>query len=192
MLSSDNPAPERDGVWPSDSDELMDLYDELRRPIGRTMRRGAPVAPGEYLAVFHVCVFNSAGQLLIQRRQDTKRSFPSLWDITAGGAVQAGESSRAAAEREVREELGFSPELAGIRPCLTVNFDDGFDDIYAVEREISLRTLRLQASEVQDARWAALPEVLALSERGAFVPYHTGFLQLLFQMRARMGFLREA
>ena len=48
--------------------ELVDLYDENRVPLGKTAGRYARKGPGEYRTVVHVCLFNKAGQLLIQRR----------------------------------------------------------------------------------------------------------------------------
>ena len=46
--------------------------------------------------------------MLIQRRQPFKRGWSNLWDITVGGNAIAGDSSRSAAERETRAELGLS------------------------------------------------------------------------------------
>ena len=91
--------------------ELVDLYDENRQPLGRTAERHAPKGPGEYRTVVHVCLFNSRGQLLIQRRSREKTVWPERWDVSVGGGVDAGETSRQAAEREVREELGLGLAL---------------------------------------------------------------------------------
>lgn len=77
-----------------------------------------------------------------------------------GGCAQAGETSRQAAQRETREELGLDIDLQGVRPSLTVNFSRGFDDLYLVEREVDLRRLRLQREEVQNVAWASQSEVL--------------------------------
>ena len=107
--------------------ELVDLYDENRVPLGRTAERGGAKGPGELRMVVHVCIFDSAGRLLIQRRTPEKFIWPGLWDVSVGGGVDAGETSRQGAEREVREELGFPLDLSGRRPTVTVNFDGGFD-----------------------------------------------------------------
>ena len=124
--------------------ELMDIYDEERQRTGRTMERSQEPAPGDHRTVVHLCVFNAAGELLIQRRSEEKFTYPLRWDVTAAGAVAAGETSRQAAERELREELGYSLSLSGVRPVMTVNFPGGFDDFFVVEREISLQELTLQ------------------------------------------------
>jgi len=179
------------GLWKSSSaGERMDVYDENRRPTGRTQLRGETVRPGDCLTVVHVCLFDGAGRMLIQQRQSCKRSFPDLWDLSVGGAVQAGETSREAARRETLEELGLELDLSGVRPSLTVGFDDGFDDLYLLRRDVKTENLRLQAEEVRAVRWADWEQVSALAESGAFVPYYPGFLRLLFEMQDRSGFLR--
>lgn len=171
--------------------EIVDLYDENRLPLGRTAERYAPKGEGEYRVVVHICVFDSRGRLLIQQRSREKEAWPETWDVSAAGGVDAGETSRQAAEREVREELGVSLDLRGIRPSVTVNFDGGFDDFFLVERDLALEDLTLQKEEVAQARWADLPEILAMVDRGEFIGYPKGFLEYLFQTRGTFGFFSK-
>jgi len=168
--------------------ELVDLYDENRVPLGRTGERSAPRVPGEYRMVVHVCVFDSRGRLLIQQRTPEKRVWPGLWDVSVGGGVDAGETSRQGAEREFREELGFPLDLGGLRPSVTVNFGGGFDDFYILTRDLDLAALTLQREEVQAVRWAALEEILSMLGAGTFIPYPGSFLRFLFDMREQFGF----
>lgn len=168
--------------------ELVDLYDEDRIPLGRTAERHAPKGPGEYRTVVHVCIFDSRGRLLIQQRSREKDSWPEAWDVSVGGGVDAGETSRQAAEREAREELGLALDLSGVRPSVTVNFDGGFDDFFLVERDLALEDLTLQKEEVAQARWADLPEICAMADRGEFIAYPRSFLAFLFDMRGTFGF----
>ena len=128
--------------------EMVDLYDENRLPLGRTAERYAPKGEGEYRVVVHICVFDSRGRLLIQQRSREKAVWPEAWDVSAAGGVDAGETSRQAAEREFREELGVALDLTGVRPSCTVNFDGGFDDFFLVERDLGLEELTLQKEEV--------------------------------------------
>ena len=168
--------------------ELVDLYDENRVPLGRVAERHAKKAPGEYRMVVHVCVFNSLGQLLIQRRSPEKTVWPELWDVSIGGGVDAGETSRQGAEREVLEELGYDLDLTGLRPAMTVNFEGGFDDFFVVTRDLDIRDLRLQKEEVSDVRWVTLEETLAMLDSGTFIPYPPSFLQFLFESRGSFDF----
>lgn len=168
--------------------ELVDLYDENRVPLGRTAERYAKKGPGELRVVVHVCIFDRQGRLLIQRRTENKHIWPGLWDVTVGGGVDAGETTRQGAEREVREELGYPLDLTGVRPTVTVNFAGGFDDFFIVERDVDTGALTLQAEEVGAVRWVTLEELLAMVDDGSFIPYPRSFLAFLFEMRGTFGF----
>ena len=91
--------------------ELVDLYNEERIPLGKSVERYAQRRrkdSGEYRVVVHICIFNSAGEMLLQQRSMKKDAFPGMWDVSAAGGIRAGENSRQGAEREVREELGLT------------------------------------------------------------------------------------
>lgn len=63
--------------------------------------------------VVHLHVFNSKGELYLQRRPEWKDIQPGKWDTAVGGHIDLGESVEQALTREVREELGiadFTPE----------------------------------------------------------------------------------
>ena len=168
--------------------ELVDLYDENRVPLGRVAERHAKKAPGEYRMVVHVCIFGGLGQRLIQQRSPEKTIWPELWDVSIGGGVDAGETSRQGAVREVGEELGYDLDLIGLRPAVTVNFEGGFDDFFVVTRDLDLGDLRLQKEEVSDVRWATLEATLPMLETGQFITYPPSFLRFLFEARGSFDF----
>lgn len=168
--------------------ELVDLYDENRFPLGKTAERYGKKGPGEYRTVVHVCVFDTQGRLLIQQRAPEKHIWPGRWDVSIGGGVDAGETSRQGAEREFLEELGYPLQLGSLRPSVTVNFRGGFDDFFLVTKNLDLDALVLQKEEVSAVRWATLAEVLDLVDGGQFVSYPKSFLQFLFDMRNTFGF----
>ena len=167
--------------------ELWDLYTQDRQPTGLTMVRGSEHPQGYYRLVVHVCIFNSKGQMLIQQRQPFKEGWPNMWDVSVGGSVVAGESSREAAEREVAEELGLRISLEGVRPAITISFKEGFDDNYVVVRDVKDEEITLQPEEVQAYKWADEAEILQMIEDGLFIPYHRGKIELLFFLRNHMG-----
>lgn len=160
--------------------EPVDLFDENRAPLGKLAERRGERAPGEYQSIVHICIFNSRGQLLIQKRSREKKTWAELWDVSAAGGVDAGENSRQAAQRECWEELGFSLDLTDKRPAITLHIPRGFDDFYIVNCDISAEALTLQPEEVTAVRWAEKEEILQMVARQEFVPYHPAFIELLF------------
>ena len=167
--------------------ELFDLYTADRVKTGRTMVRGDAVPEGCYRIVVHVCIFDPEGRMLIQQRQPFKEGWSNMWDITVGGSAVAGDTSRTAAERETREEIGLSIDLTDVRPSLTLYWEHGFDDYYLLTRDVDPDMLRLQYEEVQTVRWATREEILRMIDDGEFIPYEKGLIDLLFFQRNHRG-----
>jgi isopentenyldiphosphate isomerase len=64
--------------------------------------------------VVHLHVFNSRGELYLQKRPEWKDIQPGKWDTAVGGHIDLGESVDIALRREVSEEIGieeFTPTL---------------------------------------------------------------------------------
>ena len=171
--------------------ELWDLYTKDRFPTGKTMVRGEKMPQGVYRIVVHICIFNEKGEMLIQQRQPFKKGFPDMWDVSVGGSAIAGETSAEAAEREAREELGIELSLAAVMPRMTVNFSEGFDDIYVIEKNVDISTLTLQYEEVQAVKWAKCEEILAMIDSGTFIPVGKKLIELLFALREYSGIFEK-
>ena len=167
--------------------ELFDLYTADRVKLDRTMVRGDAVPEGCYRIVVHVCIFDPEGRMLIQQRQPFKEGWSNMWDITVGGSAVAGDTSRTAAERETREEIGLDIDLTDVRPSLTLYWEHGFDDYYLLTRELDPASLHLQYEEVQTVRWATREEILRMIDDGEFIPYEKGLIDLLFFQRNHRG-----
>ena len=167
--------------------ELLDLYDHRRNPTGETMVRGNLVPSGRYRCVVHICVFNSAGRLLIQQRQANAPRWPNYWDVSAAGGVSSGETPQIAATRETKEELGLDIDFSNAAPAFSVTFSEGFDDFFIISKDVDLASLRLQPEEVQAVRWATQDEILAMIDDGRFIPYRKSLVDLLFFFRNHAG-----
>ena len=167
--------------------ELFDLYTADRVKLDRTMVRGEYTPEGFYRLVVHVCIFDEEGRMLIQQRQPFKEGWSNMWDITVGGSAVAGDTSRTAAERETREEIGLDIDLTDVRPSLTLYWEHGFDDYYLLTRELDPASLHLQYEEVQTVRWATREEIHRMIDDGEFIPYEKGLIDLLFFQRNHRG-----
>lgn len=167
--------------------ELWDIYNRDKTKTNKTMVRGKKFEKGAYHLVVHACIFNSKYEMLIQQRQPFKSGWPNMWDITVGGSALSGESSQTAIERELFEEIGLKIDLQDVQPHLTINFNEGFDDVYLIEKEININDLVLQYEEVQGVKWAALEEINKMIDDGVFIPYYKSLIRLFFDMRKQYG-----
>ena len=163
--------------------ELFDIYDFDRNKTGETMERGTPVPKGFYRMVVHVCIFNSEGKMLIQRRQPFKRSWSGMWDLTVGGSSVAGDTSLTAAIRETSEEVGVQLAPEELRRVLTIQSECVLDDIYVVKKDLDETALTLQYEEVEQVKWADISEIKSMIKEGSFIPYHEALIDLLFFMK---------
>ena len=87
--------------------ELWDIYDENKQPTGRTMVRDDwNMKDDEFHLTVQAAIMRPDGRFLITRRKLTKSWGAGWWEVSGGG-VLAGETSREAVIREVREETGL-------------------------------------------------------------------------------------
>ncbi len=90
--------------------EMFPVVDEDDRVIGSAPR---PRVHGDNLRhrAVHILIFNSKGEIYLQKRSQWKDRHPLAWDSSAAGHVEAGEDYDFAANRELEEELGITTKL---------------------------------------------------------------------------------
>ena len=98
------------------SQEIFPIVDEEGRVTGSATRGECHNGSKLLHPVVHLHVFNSKGELYLQKRPEWKDIQPGKWDTAVGGHIDYGETPEDALIREVREELGitdFTPERLG-------------------------------------------------------------------------------
>lgn len=91
------------------AEEIFDVVDENDQVISRATRSEVHRRGWLHRAT-HVLVFNSRGQVFLQKRSLKKDRQPGLWDSSASGHLDSGEPYDACAVRELREELGLEAQ----------------------------------------------------------------------------------
>ncbi len=94
--------------------EVIEIVNKNGKIIGNTTRQKAYQKGLLHLAV-NMFVFNSKGQVYIQKRSASKSSFPLYWDISASEHVKPGESPKNAATRGLMEELSIITNVKLLR-----------------------------------------------------------------------------
>ena len=90
--------------------ERVILVDRLDREIGTEEKLKAH-REGKLHRAFSVFIFNAKGELLLQKRSETKYHSGGLWTNTCCSHPRPAESHYGAARRRLNEEMGFDCEL---------------------------------------------------------------------------------
>ncbi|MDD3652379.1 isopentenyl-diphosphate Delta-isomerase [Immundisolibacter sp.] len=143
--------------------EWVQLVDTLDRPTGRAEKLDAHRRALLHRA-FSVFVFDRTGRLLLQRRADGKYHSAGLWTNTACGHPRPGEGLIDAAQRRLREEMGFDCSLEPVGsllyrlPVIGDLTEHEFDHLLCGQCEIDPQP---DPQEVSAWRRVAWPELLA-------------------------------
>lgn len=150
------------------AEEIVIIVDEQNQPIGAVTRKIMRQQRLIHRATY-ILVFNSAGELFIQKRSRHKDIYPGYWDLAAGGVVLDGEEYDQSARRELREELGISG--VKLRPLFDQYYEDGDNRVWGrIYACTSNGPFTLQEEEIDEGRFIALTEIATLSESEPVTP----------------------
>jgi isopentenyldiphosphate isomerase len=129
--------------------------------------------------VVHLHVFNSAGDIYLQRRPEWKDIQPGKWDTAVGGHIDYGEAPDEALQREVREELGitgFTPVFIG-----KYVFESSRErELVYVSRTTYDGEIRPSAEELDGGRYWSMDEIREAMGKGVLTPNFESEFQRFF------------
>lgn len=110
---------------------------------------------GKLHRAFSVLIFNSKGELLLQKRAKIKYHSPGLWSNTCDGHPKPNKRLESEAKKRLREEMGFECDL---REIFNFTYKRKVGDL--IEHEIDHIFLgefegkpRPSEEEVEDYKW---------------------------------------
>jgi isopentenyl-diphosphate delta-isomerase type 1 len=144
-------------------EEYIDIINQDGSKTGEVKLKSEVHKSGNWHRTVHVWILNRENKLLIQLRSPSKIQDPNLWDISCAGHISAGEDSKTAAMRELKEELGisvFTEELKLISEVTDQSVTNGetfinneIHDIFLIRKDIEIDEMTLQDDEVSEVKW---------------------------------------
>lgn len=139
-------------------EELFDVVNE-RDEVIDCQTRSTVHRLGLMHRAAHILVFNTAGQVFLQKRSLKKDRQPGKWDSSASGHVNAGEDYDACAVRELREEISlqlFATPLRLFKLAASTETDQEHVWVYRCEAE---GPFDLNVEEIERGQWFAPAEI---------------------------------
>ena len=142
------------------SEEIFDVVNERDEIIGRETRREVHRTGLKHRAV-HVFVFNSRGEIFLQKRSMRKDCSPGLWDSSASGHLDCGEDYDACVVRELREEIGLSVSTCPKRVFKVNACEETGQEFVWLYQCASEGPFTLHPEEIERGDWFTLERVTA-------------------------------
>lgn len=134
-------------------DELFDVVNDKDEVTHQATRHEVHEKNQLHRAV-HILVFNKNRELFLQKRSRLKDKNPQLWDSSAAGHLDAGESYEHAAQRELAEELSIEIDSENLQHLKTLNPTEKtgweFIALYLARHD---GAVRFPCSEVEAGMW---------------------------------------
>lgn len=161
--------------------ELIDVLDEFGNPTGQVETKEEIYKKGLWHRSSHIWIENDNQELLVQKRNPNKQTFPNLWAISVAGHVDSGETSRQTAVRELKEEVNLDVKPEELEFLFTIKrvqpYKDSyirvFDDVYLLHRNIDVEKTKLQVEELTDIKYVYYQYLEDIFKGGDkdYVPY---------------------
>jgi len=159
--------------------EFVVLVNEHDQPLG-TMEKMEAHKKGVLHRAFSVLLFNTKGEMMLQKRARTKYHSGGLWTNACCSHPLPGESVMAAAHRKLLQEMGIE---ANLRPGFTFLYQATFDNgLHEHELDHVLFAVFdgepvLNPNEAEDWKWMSREALTADIDR--FPHRYTAWFKIL-------------
>ena len=136
-------------------DEIIDVVDVDNNIIRQAPRYEVHNKKLMHRSV-HILVFNSQGNLFLQKRSMIKDENPGLWDTSAAGHVDSGEDYLHCAERELEEELGISVAMDEVMR-IPAQLATLWEHIHVYK---CVTNNKINKQEINEGRFWSMPEIM--------------------------------
>lgn len=156
--------------------ELFPVVDEQGNIVGSATRGECHSGTMLLHPVVHLHVFNSKGELYLQKRPDWKDIQPGKWDTAVGGHVDLGESVEMALLREVREELGITEFVSESLKSYVFQSDRERELVFSHKTVYDGEVV--PSEELDGGRFWSIEEIKESIGKGVFTPNFENELEL--------------
>lgn len=161
--------------------ELLDVLDENGNKTGEVETKEEIYKKGLWHRSVHIWIMNDNQELLVQKRNPFKKTYPNLWAVSSAGHVLAGEDSVESGLRELKEELDIDAKKEELEFMFTIKrvqpYHDSymhvFDDVYLLHKNIDVEKTKLQVEELTDIKYVYYEYLENIFREGDkdYVPY---------------------
>ena len=142
--------------------EYLDVFTKYGEPTGESIDRKIVHEKGMFHRSIHVWIVNSKGELLVQRRDSSKKTYPNMLDTSFAGHVSSNEGLIEAVIREGKEELGLEIDLECLNYLFAIKseikvrenyYENEINDVYLYEKDVKVEDCKFTDNEVSEIKY---------------------------------------
>lgn len=142
--------------------EYLDVFTKYGEPTGESIDRNIVHEKGMFHKSIHVWIVNSKGELLVQRRDSSKKTYPNMLDTSFAGHVSSNEGLIEAVIREGKEELGLEIDLECLNYLFAIKseikvrenyYENEINEVYLYEKDVKVEDCKFTDNEVSEIKY---------------------------------------
>lgn len=152
-------------LFPKQDEIVIDKVDENDEVIGRIDKSNIYRENASF-RTSHIFVFNSKGEILLQKLASSKNRYPGRWGSSMAGYVLSGETYEDAASRKLKNELGVKLGDVDLKQVgKTAMEEDGRKKFVSLFKASYDGEFDPDQNEIDEVKFFALGEVEKMIEK---------------------------